>query len=298
MPAPVLISLHPRVRDTTCFAGVIHSRNARCVAMTGAFLLLLACGLSLRAQVPTGFGTTPVFSDDFSGKTLDQSKWSFRDLGRRNNCINTESAVHVAEGHLTITTYSGKDSSAGTLANFCSMISTAGSFSFKYGYWEASVRFHHATGVQPAFWIQSATIGKLIGNPQASGVEMDIFEHLAEAGPKDYDHALHWDGYGAHHAQLADKRTLPNLDDGNFHVFAIAWRPTGYTFYVDRQVTYELSSKQAPVSSIPEYVILSTEVPRSFPSAGYGDIAHSKSTFDIDYVRVYPYQPQGTAKGD
>lgn len=270
-----------------------------CLAITGAYSIFSVSGPSVHAQVPAGFATTPVFSDDFSGTALDRSKWSFRDLGQRNNCVNTESAVRVAEGHLTITTYSDNVPSAQTIQNFCSMISTANSFSLKYGYWETSVRFHRAPGVQAAFWIQSATIGKFIGKPDISGVEIDVFEHLAEVGPKEYDHAIHWDGYEAHHLQVASKRTLSNLDDGNFHVFAVAWQPTGYTFYVDHQVTYELSAQEAPVSNVPEYVILSTEVPRAFPAAGYGDLAHSSSTFDVDYVRVYPYQPASkSSKGD
>lgn len=50
--------------------------------------------------------------------------------------------------------------------------------------------------MQASFWIRSPTIGKIIGNPQQSGTEMDIFEHTSNKMTGDaFDHAIHWDGY-------------------------------------------------------------------------------------------------------
>jgi beta-glucanase (GH16 family) len=242
------------------------------------------------AQIPSDFNPNPTFDEEFNGTQLDTTKWQYRGLGTRNNCVNTQSAVGVANGYLTITTYS--DSSSGTLTNYCGMIGTQNTFSQTYGYWVASVRFHYNQGFQCAFWNQSPTTGATIGKPQQSGVEQDIFEHTSgNTSSKGYDHALHWDGYSTYHQSVAYFGSLATLDDGNFHTFAIAWRPSGYTYYVDGQITYQLTPAQAAISNVAQYIILSTEVPSSYPSGGYGPLGTSTATFDVDYVRVYPYSP-------
>jgi beta-glucanase (GH16 family) len=258
-----------------------------------SIVFCLASAQIIQAQIPSDFNSNPAFDDEFNETQLDTTKWQYRSLGARNNCVNTQSAVAVANGYLTITTYS--DSSSGILTNYCGMIGTQSSFLQAYGYWEASIRFHYNQGLQCAFWNQSPTTGSTIGKPQQSGVEQDIFEHTSgNTASKGYDHALHWDGYSTYHQSVAHNGSLSTLDDGNFHTFAVAWRPSGYTFYVDGQVTYRLTPAQAAVSNVAQYVILSTEVPSSYPSGGYGPLGTSTATFDVDYVRVYPYSPAVT----
>ncbi|NDK98594.1 glycoside hydrolase family 16 protein [Photorhabdus bodei] len=198
-----------------------------------AYTLLLSTlfnGYAL-AQIPNEFSPTPSFEDNFNGTTLNTQKWDYRGLGVRNNCINTQSAVIVKNGHLTIKTYS--DSSSGKLQNYCGMISTQKSFLQSYGYWEAAIRFNRAEGNQVAFWVQSPTMGHDLTNPEKSGVEIDVFEHLAEAKQDQYDHAMHWNGYGSAHKEWSKRLYTSKLADGQFHKFAVAWTPRGYTFYVD-----------------------------------------------------------------
>jgi beta-glucanase (GH16 family) len=265
------------------------SNIRRSVRLTSIIFCLTSLQI-IHAQIPTDFNSNPAFDEEFNGTQLDTTKWQYRGLGTRNNCVNTQSAVAVANGYLTITTYS--DSSSGVLTNYCGMIGTQSPFLQTYGYWEASIRFHYNQGFQCAFWNQSPTTGSTIGKPQQSGVEQDIFEHTSSnTSSKGYDHALHWDGYSTYHQSVGYFGSLSTLDDGNFHTFAVAWRPSGYTFYVDGQITYQLTPAQAAVSNVSQYIILSTEVPSSYPSGGYGPLGTSTATFDVDYVRVYPYSP-------
>ncbi|MBS9422456.1 glycoside hydrolase family 16 protein [Photorhabdus caribbeanensis] len=239
------------------------------------------------AQIPNEFSPTPSFEDNFDGTTLNTQKWDYRGLGVRKNCINTQSAVIVRNGHLTIKTYS--DSSSGKLQNYCGMISTQKSFLQSYGYWEAAIRFNRAEGNQVAFWVQSPTMGLDLTNPEKSGVEIDVFEHLAEATQDQYDHAIHWNGYGSAHKEWSKRLSTSKLADGKFHKFAVAWTPKGYTFYVD-DIPQNLSGlDQVPISIANQYIILSSEVPRSYPAQGYGPINTTTATFDVDYVKVYPY---------
>ncbi|MDE1161063.1 MAG: glycoside hydrolase family 16 protein [Acidobacteriaceae bacterium] len=252
-------------------------------------VLLLTQALAVSAQVPAGFASKPTFDEEFTENALHTATWKQRGLGVRNHCVNTPDAIRVHDGYATITTYSTLES--GVPTNYCGMITTDGTFSQKYGYWETAVRFHAVPGFQCAFWVQSSTIGSMIGHAENSGTEMDVFEHLAQAKEKQYDHAIHWDGYGPAHKHVVSHQELDTFDDGKFHVFGVAWTPSGYTFYVDGKVSYEVSPSEVPVSAIPEYIILSSEVPRAFPAEGFGSKQNSQATFDIDYVRVYPYKP-------
>ena len=51
-----------------------------------------------------GTGWQLLWSDDFNGAALDQSKWDVT-TGPRRQAVNTADAVTVADGALTITTY-------------------------------------------------------------------------------------------------------------------------------------------------------------------------------------------------
>ncbi|WP_119342756.1 glycoside hydrolase family 16 protein [Facilibium subflavum] len=238
------------------------------------------------------FSKTPVFEENFSGNQVNEQNWNYRDLGKRNHCINTKDAVSVNNGYLTITTYSKKLSN-GKVANYCGMISTGTSksgrgFLYKYGYWEASIRFHYTPHVQLAFWIQSPTMGVNPHDPEGSGLEMDVFEHTAGAKKNHYDQAFHWNGYGKYKKSWGSDHSNSSLDNSKFHLVAISWTPCGYTMYVDGHKTSR-SPGSVPVSHAPEYIILSTEVPFSYPSGGFGPLGKSHATFSVNYVRVYPY---------
>lgn len=240
------------------------------------------------SAIPPQFSSKPSFEDDFGTNELDETKWIYRYLGKRNFCINDKSAVSIQNGVLKITTYTKKNEK-GEINNYCGMIATEGKFKQKYGYWEASIRFNSIQGVQPAFWVQSATVGKDISNPEKSGVEIDVFEHLAEAKANEYDNALHWNGYGSNHKQWSKKYADTNINDGNFHKFSVAWTTESYTFYLDDKEIEQVSAKAAPISIAEQFIILSTEVPRkNYPSNGFGNMNESKATLEIEYVRVYP----------
>lgn len=252
------------------------------------------------AQIPTGFGTTPTFDEEFNETALNTSIWSYRGEGtQRNACYIDSSAVSVANGFARISIYTANNSQ-GVETNYCGAITTQnGSFLQTYGYWEANVRYQYQPGMQCSFWVQSPTIGSTINNPQQSGVEMDVFEHTsANTTTTGYDHAVHWNGYSTYHRSVGHNGTLGNLNDGNFHRFGLAWTPGNLTFYVDGQQTWSLKASDAAISNIAEYIILDTELPNAavVPSGGYGPLGSSTNAhLDVDYVRVYPYSTNTTS---
>ncbi len=268
-------------------------------SVLGLVILAGSAGIAV-AQVPAGFGTTPIFDEEFNGSSLDTSVWSYRGEGtQRDDCFIDSSAVHVANGYARISIYTANNAQ-GVPTNYCGAITTQnGSFLHAYGYWEANVRYQYQQGIQCSFWIQSPTVGATIGNPQQSGVEMDVFEHTHfNATPTGYDHAVIWNGYGAYSQSASHVGTLSNLNDGNFHRFGLAWTPGNLTFYVDGQQTWSLSASDAAISDIAEYIILDTELPNAsyVPAGGYGPLGSSTNAYlDVDYVRIYPYSTNVTS---
>jgi beta-glucanase (GH16 family) len=233
-------------------------------------------------------GWTLTFSDEFSGSTLDASKWSHRGLGPRRDAVNTADAVSVADGLLRITTYTSGGS------HYTGMIATQGKFEQTFGYYEARMKFHSTPGQWSAFWLQSPTYGAL-ADPAFHGMEVDVVEHRA-ANRNDtdirnrYSSAVHWDGYEAAHQQLSKvHQGLPGMGNDSWHTYGVRWSETGYEYYFDDLLVWTVS---APVSKRSEYLILSSEVETgawagTIPAGGYGSLASSITNVQVDYIRAY-----------
>ena len=175
-----------------------------------------------RAKPPSAAARDPnlVWQDEFNGRVLDPAKWSYRGLGPRKGGVNVKEAVTLdGKGHLAITTskVGGKYHTG--------MIGTQGKFERAYGYFECRVTFQRQIGHWSAFWLQSPRLGKVLGDPGASGTEIDIFEYLRRR-PDELQHNLHWDGYGKHHKAHGTRRKIPGLGAGWHEVVSCAhiWR--------------------------------------------------------------------------
>ena len=253
--------------------------------LAGLALILAGCATQPTGSRPPGYKL--VWSDDFQGQALDTNKWVYWLSGPRRSAINVANAVSVAEGKLTITSYT----EAGR--QYTGMISSEGKFAPVHGYWEARIRYADAPGMWSAFWLQSPTMGRPIGNTEQAGIEVDICEHRSSSTEGTnlaarVQHTLHWDGYGRFHKSKGHLTPDLKLDQG-FHVYGCEVTTNGYQFYVDGQPTW---TEHDAVSNAKEFVILSSEIDDHawaghIPTAGYGDIHHSQTKMTVDYVRYY-----------
>ena len=237
------------------------------------------------AKPPTGYQL--VWSDEFSGNTLDTNKWENWLVGKRRDALNTTNAITVGHGHLTITSYSedGK--------YYTGMISTRNLFQPVLGYWEARIKYQDAPGMWSAFWLQTPTMGQPLDDPGKAGVEIDICEHRAvstegETIAGKVQHTLHWNGYGKGHKSIGHMTPELKLGSG-YHVYGFQWTTNEYRFYIDGKLTW-INDKA--VSHAPEFAILSSEIENTawaghIPAGGYGDAAHSDTKMIVDYVRYY-----------
>ena len=237
------------------------------------------------AASPDGY--TLVWSDEFNATSLDINKWIYWLPGERRDAVNTPDAVSLTNGCLTITSFT----KAGQ--HFTGMISTKGKFEPVHGYWEARIRFDDSPGMWSAFWLQSPTMGRPVGDTAKAGIEIDICEHrvVGKTGenlaPK-VQHTLHWDGYGRSHKSKEQITPEMKLDAG-FHTYGFEWTDSAYKFYVDGQLTWTVTNA---ISNAKEFACLSSEIKDGdwagrIPADGYGDLSASKTRMVVDYVRYY-----------
>ena len=241
--------------------------------------------LDASAAPPDGYYL--VWADEFSGSSLDLAKWGAW-VGPNRDAVNVADAVTVGGGHLTITTYTAN----GT--HYSGIISSEGRFRADYGYYEASLEFNGSPGMFSGFWLNSPTTGRYIGDPSASGVEIDICEHRkTDTGNADdinnvVQTTVHWDGYSTDEKTVTSGNIGSGLGTG-FHTYGFLWQHTNYSFTIDGTPQW---STAAALSDRTEVITLSSEVwSNSFagivPPGGYGDLLNSTTTMVVDYVRYY-----------
>ncbi len=254
----------------------------RCAAF---FLLLLALALNVSATPPAGYYL--VWSDEFNGTSLDPTKWWVWNQPDRSG-YTVPDAVTVGGGYLTITTYSTNGS------NYSAIVSSDARFRERFGYIESSIEFNGSPGMFSDFWLQSANNGEFIGNPAASGAELDICEHrVTDTGDVDNISGnvtidLHWNGYGSSEKTASSGLVGSGLGTG-FHTYGCLWTSTNYNVSFDGSPIW---STNVGLSERTEIILLSCEVDsNSFcgivPSGGYGNFQTSTTTTVVDYVRFY-----------
>lgn len=224
------------------------------------------------------------WSDDFTGTQLDVSKWEYLNPGARRSAYNDASTVSVVNDNLIIQPYTVIENNA--QKHYTGYIATK-KRDFKYGRFEAKIAFVNEPASWSAFWVQSPTMGKLIGDPRTAGMELDIVESLPNDGRVHQN--IHWDGYAADHKQTGIITADVGSNSGNYHIYLLEWTPDYYKFFVDGKLTWTYKDN---VSQRGEYIILSTEIQNDFwtgkiPAAGYGKKGEGKTIMKVDYVKYY-----------
>lgn len=269
---------------------------------------LISCAYSAIAEPILGY--VPTWSDEFTGNSLDSTKWRIEQMGYWRDAQTVPDAVSVANDYLTITTYTDQG-----IHYTAPYVTTRDLFSQTYGYFEARIEFNSSPGMWSGFWMQSPTIGNPIGDPAVAGTEIDIIEHRAVEQFQQADgslsvptnvenvvhNAVHWDGYGADHKAVGHDTIFPTLSNGGFHTYGLEWGPTYYRFYFDDQPVWTFLDA---ISRRDQYILLSSEVQHGLPDSGvpgtdpiywagpipvggYGSLADSTTTMNVDWVRAY-----------
>lgn len=219
---------------------VMNNRNG------GGWLLLLmavgiACSPAKKNSASKKMEGEVVFFDDFSGNSLDRSKWNVRVTG---NTVNNEQQAYV-DSSLTISIVHGADAEGavngalslqpryapgfttkeGKKFDFISgRIDSRDKVEFMYGRAEARIKLPDGAGLWPAWW----AMGR--GRWPDTG-EIDIMEYVGE---KDWaSAAVHGPGYSGETPFVDRLYFPPNNDVTQWHTYAVEWTPDTLLFIYD-----------------------------------------------------------------
>ncbi len=240
-----------------------------------------------------------VFSDEFDGGTLDETKWSknypnccgFGKGGHthNHNAWMAEENVSVSGGNLVITAKAERHPDAPESVNQggkkrvlkyqAGAVHTKGKFEFTYGYMEARVKSTRARGSWPAFW----TLNKSGGWPP----EIDILEIPVKDKNAHKVHHFYYH-YGPNWKEEksfgSSKNENKNLSAA-FHKYACDWGPNYMKFYFDGKLVGSYSGRDECKQGYKMFLLLNLAV------GGWGGSVTDPSAYPddyvIDWVRVY-----------
>jgi hypothetical protein len=227
---------------------------------------------------PEGKEWCMTFNDEFDGSNIDDTRWEILgDQERKGGWWLRENAKLNGQGQLDLLVAKTEKGYAG--GGLC----TAKKFKQKFGYFACRAMLTQGSGkgYNTAFWLHTWSVPNL-GNMGKDGTEIDIVERYDPKLSGDFQHALHWDGYGE--AEMTDKKKIyrPHIEK-QFHTFSLYWSEAEYVFYVDGKETWRTNS--GGVSQVPEFIYLTTEIidPKKMITLK----PKLPDALSVDYVRVY-----------
>ncbi len=239
-------------------------------------------------SIPALPGWTLVWHDEFTGPSIDQTKWNFEvnGDGGGNNELQYYTArpqnAYIDSGMLVIQAleenYLGK-------AYTSARMNTDSKGDWKYGRFEARMLLPYGKGLWPAFWLLPTDW--VYGGWPMSG-EIDIMEELGDNTQKVYG-TIHYGSSTSNHQSTGGSYTITHgTFAGSFHVFALEWDSTGMRWYVDN-VQYFNAYHGQPFDQR-FHILLNVAVGGNWP--GSPDLATTfPQLMKVDYVRVYAKSP-------
>ena len=240
-----------------------------------------------------------VWSDEFSGTSVDTTKWTFDTGNGSGGWGNNEleyytsraSNVYVADGLLHVV--ARKESYKGF--NYTSAkLKTLGLFSKRYGRFEFRAKLPQGKGYWPALWLMPRD--SIYGGWAASG-EVDMMENKGRI-PTQVMGTLHFGGPYPNQAQsYGPSYTFSGGDSvTNFHVYAVEWTTNQFSWYVDGTLYQTQSDWYSTGGAFPApfdqpfYIIMNLAVGGNFDGNPDGTTVFP-GDMQVDYVRVYDWVP-------
>lgn len=231
-----------------------------------------------------------VWSDEFNGTQLDETKWSYEVKGPgwvnnelQNYTFRRPENARVEAGHLVI---QGHRDYFGGHEYSSARLKTQGKASWLYGRVEARIQLPAGRGTWPAFWMMPDDQSR--GWPACG--EMDIMEHVG------YDvgriHATtHSLKYNWKNAQQRTASTpVPDVTSG-YHTYVMEWSPDRVEVFVDNFRYFVSENDHGGDDSWPFHkkfhIILNLAIGGDWGGAKGVDPAVWPQAMLVDYVRVF-----------
>ena len=240
------------------------------------------------------------WSDEFSGNTLDTSKWSY-EVGKAG--IYTEKAenVTVQNGNLILTARHANPKDNQGLNFTTGAVNSAHKFSFQYGRLEFRARLPYGEGVFPALWTMGdyyLTTSDEKGWPRCG--EIDVMEFIGggSEAEKYTDPAnklstcnLHWGvNRDAHKAiGTTNAKIMDGIWADAYHIFAIEWDEKSIKWYRDDRLIIERDINDPDMLDSfhqKHWIIINVALCDFEPDIANATTPLPQSMY-VDYVRVY-----------
>ena len=235
-----------------------------------------------------------VFSDEFTGASLDTSKWNTSFLWGTDLFINGEEQYYVDianepdfgfnpfsfdGNNLTISTIETPAEMSEKALNqpyLSGLITSYDSFKFTYGYAETRARFTHGRGYWPAFWLLNAYY--VDAKP-----EIDIMEFIGHNQDVMYHTYHYFDSDGE--LRSTKSHPVPGIDfTADYHTFAVEWSPGTLVFFVDGIETKRIVDINV---SQQEMYVLANQAVGGWWAGSPDETTPVPGEYIIDYIRVY-----------
>ena len=226
------------------------------------------------------FAGTPVegyrlaWSDEFTGETLDLTKWDFRTDSKMWS-TQLPANVKVANGVLKLELK--KEEAKGKQYTGAGVI---GKQAFRYGYYEASMKVPPGAGWHTSFWMMKHNASGGTG-PSATAIELDAIEN-------DSVHPLHY-GVNTHQWQGKHKAfggkgvKTPDLSAA-FHTFGCEFTPATVKYFFDGKLVQTVDATQFPHSDVNIWL---TSIASALGKTQAVDDAKLPATAEFEYVRFF-----------
>ncbi len=243
------------------------------------------------------------WNEDFSGSSLDNSKWSYQEgdgsdygvsgWGNDEQQYYTRNNITFENGKLVI---KADDDGMGGKPYTSGRIWTSGKFSQAYGKFEAKIKMPEGAGLWPAFWMLPADTE--YGVWAASG-ELDIMEARGREINKvdgTIHHGKNWPG----NLHTGSSYIFENGEDiTGYHVYSVEWEPGEIRWLVDGKVYHtennwyaentDNATKYAYPAPFdkPFYIILNLAIGGAYDGGILPDNSIFPTYMEVDYVRAY-----------
>lgn len=221
---------------------------------------------------------TMSFDDEFSGTTLDTTKWNDHMWYEVSNAT-----INYSVGNGLLSVWPQRDANG---KFFNRTLDTDKKYSQTYGFFEMEARLPVGKGTWPGFWLFNHDLAAY----PAKRPEIDIMEAYAGGGVNSgwSDANLHPTAFAStvwiDAGTLGGTKTLATTDlSAAFHTYGVDWQANSITFYFDG-VPFAVVNKAMPD---PMYVVLSmwfgsaSGTPDSTTPTGPGN------AFQINYIRAW-----------
>lgn len=206
-----------------------------------------------------------VWFDEFSGDTLDSTKWNTAQtrMSDTNELAQSNAGYvrSVTDGNLQLSAIKNPYYKAdGTYFEqhkytTTTSVTTENKMSFKYGYVEIRAKVPYKEGCWPSFWLRSHNATGKLSNPKFE-VEVDVFEVFgnnttmtSNLHQQNYDGKSYQTGGGLfdlNEINEEEKYTFDNAENlsNEYHTYGFEWEPDRMAIYVDgvKQCEWELDA--------------------------------------------------------